>query len=498
MKLKKTLSLLIVCAVALSFITACGGDDKPPNGGNGTNGNNGTDNSGRYDPGENPRDLGGLDVAHGIWWPPDTGANTTFGEALRQYREDIQSAHNFTYEQRQVSNYGQMQAVIANDILTNKALSTYVIDTGRFMPLFNMGLLYPVSDVFDFKEKQWNRSLMDAATFDGKVYGFMAGDNPWDKGCMFFNKKVLEEAGIDPDLPYDLQKNNEWTWDALRDICRQVTTNTDYYGFATFSKETLTAAAISNGAMYVGREDNGRFYNASGSNEFLEAAEFLREFVTSGWKHPKPEGSDWNWYVQTFNEGNTAFRVCEEAYKSDLQNVSFDWGMVLFPRGPRMDKLTFGDRSNIWVVPATFDAETVEKIMFAHTLWTSDVPGYDGDEDWKLGARPAYRDTRAVDETLELFRDPSRGHILLHPFIVGLDTGAIADNIWEAEATAQELIEQGRNRWAALIRRMNGEACPECGKTGNDCKCCEVCNKEDCICCEDCNRAPDNCICEVD
>ena len=46
------------------------------------------------------------------------------------------------------------------------------------------------------------------------IYG-MSGEFPEAKGGMYFNKRLLKEAGIDPQEIYDLQENMEWTWERI-------------------------------------------------------------------------------------------------------------------------------------------------------------------------------------------------------------------------------------------------------------------------------------------
>ena len=47
---------------------------------------------------------------------------------------------------------------------------------------------------------------------------------------IYFNKRLLQEAGIDPESIYELQRNKEWTWDKFEELCQQVQKDTDNDG----------------------------------------------------------------------------------------------------------------------------------------------------------------------------------------------------------------------------------------------------------------------------
>lgn len=58
----------------------------------------------------------------------------------------------------------------------------------------------------------------------------MRGIAPEPKGGIYFNKRLLEEAGITADSIYELQENGEWTWDKFEELCSQVQADTDNDG----------------------------------------------------------------------------------------------------------------------------------------------------------------------------------------------------------------------------------------------------------------------------
>jgi ABC-type glycerol-3-phosphate transport system substrate-binding protein len=475
MKFRKLLALLITCAIMFSLAAGCDGespgDTQPRNTGE-TNADPVTPSGGENNQPSSTastgdyRDLGGREIIIGIWWNPTPPGATDYGEARADYLADIQEKHNFTISMERIAGWGQMRDLAAASIIAgDPAASIFTFDSQHILSLFRQNLLYPVSSVesVDFNDPKWNQLVRDFMTFSGTTYGFADGYEPRDG--LFFNKNVLSDAGIDPYSLYDMQRDNTWTWDEFLRICEAVTQDldndgiTDIWAITSFHVATLSAAVISNGANFVRKDAEGRFYNASGSNEFLEAAQFVANLNTRGFVRPSPEGDggDWDWFIDGFNEGVSAFRIAEEYAKRDINDGgNFEWGFVFFPRGPRATELASVYRENVRMVPAgVFEHWEVEDIMFAYDLYVNPPPGYEDGSGWKAEAMEVYRDRRAIDETLARMRTGYNGALRFEAYISGFETGRIAYNIWNEERTPAQLIEEAEQEWNVLIAEVN-------------------------------------------
>jgi ABC-type glycerol-3-phosphate transport system substrate-binding protein len=280
---------------------------------------------------------------------------------------------------------------------------------------------------------------------------------------LFFNKRLFREAGLDPNLPYDMQKAGTWTWNAFFDICKKLTRDIDNDGIVDtyamcrdVSTEILDAILSSNGATYVDKDPKtGKFVNATGRPEFLEAVQFALRLDNEGVMKVRPEDTNWDWYKSEFVDGKVAMRIDESwvanGDASELSRMKDDWGMVLFPKGPKSpDRYRVYTRDNLMVIPATYKPAEVEKILWAVALWYTPA-----DDDWKAGQYSYYRDSRAIDETLELVRDQKNHMIKYYSYINGLERGHIAWEIWFQDGEPAQLIEAVSQDWNAKIAEAN-------------------------------------------
>ncbi|MDR2558862.1 MAG: extracellular solute-binding protein [Oscillospiraceae bacterium] len=457
MKLKRILGLLIVIALTLSLTVGCNGEDPvPPDGGN------------QPDADDNIRDLGGLNIDVGVFWSPDTTEPTTgYGRAVLEYREYIQEKHNFTIQERETGSHGDHADTIAASTLADKPVALInKVDPNRVVSLIRNNMFFDVGSLStDLTAPKWNSHVHAAMQFDGGIFGFVQGYNQFNAGVVFYNKDVLREAGFDPYLPYDLQAANEWTWDAMMEIAQAVTRDSrntgiiDTFGFCTFSNRTVLSALFSNGARFIGKDETGRFYNAAnGSNAFLQAFDHVRNFATLELLQPQPEGANWDWWRDGFREGNAAFLIYEEYGKDDFTNVPFNWGMVLYPRGPDMDTLMAIYYENINTIPnnKSMTAELADDILFAFDLFTNEPPGYEDDtEAWKYDLYERYRDSRAVDETVAMIRSGNHSQLRLDQFVPSFEPGRVAWEVWNFEATGAQLLEEASQEWNEHIASAN-------------------------------------------
>jgi ABC-type glycerol-3-phosphate transport system substrate-binding protein len=416
--------------------------------------------------------LKGMDIVIGNWWADwdvnTRTANSDAEEKLIAYRKQIQQTHGFKMVEKNVSSWGQMAQLAATSIMAGQpAAHILVLQPNWAMTLYNRGLLYPVSNskAISFsttKPVEWNKDVTSAFTFDGKAYAFAVGYGASQHANgVFFNKRLFEEAGQNPNLPYDMQKAGTWNWNAFLDLCKKLTRDINNDGIidtysmtADLSTEILDAIVASNGANYIAKNAAGKFVNATARPEFLQALQYAVRLKTEGVLMPRPEGSNWDWYSPAFHDGKVAMMVGQQYVAQELRDMADDWGFVLFPKGPNVSDYRFSSDENVYVIPSTYSAAEVDKLLTAFQLWSTPV---DDDPDaWKDDQYSVYRDARAVDETLTMIRNPKYGSTKNYIFIPGLERGDIAWSMWGWEGDPAQLVESVSQAWDALINEANG------------------------------------------
>ena len=283
---------------------------------------------------------------------------------------------------------------------------------------------------------------------------------PEPRHCIFFNKRVLRDNGFDPDEPYNLQKEGKWTWAKFEEMCDALTKDTDndgiidQYALSGFNSEFAAPAIYSNGGQITGRDANGKLYLDESDNTY-EAWNWAQEIFRK-YNKPAGEGANWDFFKSDFLNGLTAFYNDEE-YDAQpngiLAGMKDDWGMVCFPLGPHGDGKYFTmNQDNMLVIPSYYSQDKVNKIMKIYDMWSDTVPGYDDPDSWKEYYYAGFRDTRAVDETMQLMMDNSRPYDSW--LIPNFNYAPIAWSVC-AGADVMATIDSNRNGLQAAIDDIN-------------------------------------------
>jgi ABC-type glycerol-3-phosphate transport system substrate-binding protein len=382
--------------------------------------------------------------------------------------------------EKNIASWNEMSGLAATSTMAGRPAATvFILQSDWAMALKKQDLLYPVGDIRNNNltrsrpverrglTPQWNQETIKSFTFRDKtdknkekIYAFSNDINMTNAQVIFFNKRLFREAGLDPNLLYDKQKA-KWTWEDFLTICKQLTRDINNDGVIDtyalprdLSTDILDAIISSNGANYVDRDPRtGKFVNATHTPAFLEALQFAIRLNREGVMKPRPENTNWDWYKAEFADGNVAMRIDESYVWGELQNMKDDWGVVLFPGGPKSpgNPRVF-TRENILVIPSSWKAPDVEKILYALMLWYTPQSS-----DWKSGWYNTFRDRRAVDETLEMIHNTSLHIPKNHVNIPGLNRGAIAWEMWYHEGDPAQLIEAVSQDWNNKIEDVNEE-----------------------------------------
>ena len=315
-------------------------------------------------------------------------------------------------------------------------------------------------DCLDFNEAKFQKNkLHEQYTKGSSIYAMYAGDSEPRTG-VYFNKRLLTEAGIDPESLYELQANHEWTWDKFTELMDTVQRDIDndgvidVYGVTQNSGDMISAAVWSNGGEYVGQKD-GKYVYRLEDPETVEGLTWAVETVLAKYSLPYPDGAEWDYYKEAYKSGMAAFMVGDAYCAGDfLSEMEDDFGFVAFPMGPQSSEYTNCWSNNPHVIPACYDADKAWKIAFAWNLYTDDVPGYEDYEGWKAGYYSKFRDTEAVDQTLEIM--VNNGMITYDGIIPEMQRGS--DFLWglNANTVVSEAIDSVSEYWKGLVDAANG------------------------------------------
>ena len=422
-------------------------------------------------------DMGGQTVYIYDWWTQDDEEHSTRvadpdddTQKLYDYRDWLEKTYNVKIVNCAWDKGGWQESPqeLANMVNDGKAdqLCLIIIDPNfAGGPLAN-GLLEEWT--IDLTGPQWLSSVTEFMTKDGKVYGVLAADEE-PREVIFFNKKVLEDAGIDYNEIYDLQKSGEWTWDKFEEYMEKVQQDKDNDGIndiwaLTGNGDRLLRGCIyGNGATIFGDKD-GKLSITADSDACLKGIAKRQE-----WDRFMPQKADfapdgeWNWFEGFWKQGTTAFFVgqnYEGIGNPDnlMRSCDFDWGYVAFPKGPDADDYLYAAVDNICVIPAKcYDADTVKKLEQIYALYTYPTPGVDQETAW-IGDKYEYADDRAVDETMAMLRQPQHA-VGNKTYLLGDENTVLGSTLmWNlGSGTPAEIVEGARDVWQFRCDVFNGD-----------------------------------------
>lgn len=364
----------------------------------------------------NPIDLGGMKVTIAAWWAnPEPDEATGYGEATLAYRKWLEDTYHFTVNMESIASWDDYPNQLTNFCTTGGDENYVFVCDYRSFSGYKSGLFKDLNslDCLDFTEEKWDKNVVQMLTSGDATFA-MRPEKSEPRGGVFFNKRLLQDAGIDPESLYDMQANGTWDWAAFEDLCAKLTRDTngddipDVYAMSSESYGFMKPCLASNDAWIIEKDAEGNFVNGTGTDRFLEAWDWGKN-LRSKYEMPKPEGSEWDYPYAAFLNADVALQCDEEYRVSELAALPDDFGFVVFPKGPSVDSYIGYSDDHVRVIPAIYDDERAWKIAFAFNLYTEPTPGYeDYDEDWKTGYYSQFRDLRAVDETLAILREDQK------------------------------------------------------------------------------------------
>lgn len=417
----------------------------------------------------NVYDLGGMEVIIRNWWAPEEPAEPAndYEEARQEWRDWAQETYNFTIKEQAIGDWGSCPQDFVDYCTTGGDENNYVFtlrDDPAITSAMANGLMYDLAtlDCLDFSQDKFQNNKVHELYAKGDSIFCMATGLSEARTGVYFNKRVLQDAGIDPESLYDMQADGTWTWDKFDELmgtCQRDTDNDgvdDVYGLTVNEGNMTTAAIFSNGGSYIGKDANGYFYNLE-APETLEALEWTVDMFTKYDQHD-PEGAEWDYYKEEFCNGSVAFMVDEEYCGTPgnfLDDMQDEVGFVMFPKGPQKSDYINVWANNSYCIPACYDADKAWKIAFAYNLFTEDPAGYENYNGFLSTAREGKFDSRAVDETIAMMSESAHGTIAHHGLIPNLNLGA--DFVWNIgpNSVVSEQVEAIRDTWKGYVDAAN-------------------------------------------
>jgi ABC-type glycerol-3-phosphate transport system substrate-binding protein len=457
-KTKKIISVLLVAVMAVASLSAAKKKKEDPY----------KNVKPQKDPETKKKyDFKGMEVIISDWWTDAERAPVSKQEEDQfAWREWTNNTYNVKVVQKACAGWGSNPQFVANFCVGGGDENyAFLIDGRSASQGVRANLFYDLSKIksVNYKDSsKYDQGVVDLLKKGDSFFAFNWG-KPEPREGMFWNKRLLQEAGFDPDLPYDLQKEGKWTWEKFEELLKATTRDTDNdgipdtWGLTTFSSTFCAAALFSNGGSFIERDANGKYYNNAGSDKSMEAWNWCVK-IAQNYQQPSPgDDANWDWFYTAFVNGEAAF-LCDQEYNAQPQgkfsSMQDDFGFVCFPLGPSGDHVYKTiHSSNMCIIPSIYSAERAEKVAKAIDLWLEPVPGYDDAVAWKEGYYSSFRDPRAVDETLQLMMDTPNPRF--DGLVGGLSTGDMIWGIWGGWATPEESYENAKNVWQGLIDDTN-------------------------------------------
>ena len=429
-------------------------------------------------------DLGGMEIYIRDWWsqgnvdePAERAAAVSKYETAKfAYQDEMMKKYNFKLYEVGGDDWGKTSEDFVNYVTTGGDDKNYIWTLHSDATCYNamqQGLMADLSklDCLNFSEDKFQRNkLHEKYSIGSSIYAFFPGFSEPRTG-VYFNKKILKDAGVEPDDIYEAQKNGTWDWKMFEDIMAKCQRDLDQDGQddifgLTLNESVMTDAAVfSNNGAYFKKENGKIIYNVE-SAETMEALQWCIDIYTKYDNHD-PADAQWDYYQQEWRNGKAAFLV-EQEYANVAGNIfsditDFEIGFVMFPKGPKATTTVNVFDNNAYVIPACYVGKDVDadghdrawRIAFAWNVYTNPVPGFENTNGYLDKAKTGNFDVRTISETIPMMAQPEHGTIAYHDFVAGIDMGP--ELTWNiiANGDLSGTIDALRDRWKKAAEKTN-------------------------------------------
>ena len=412
-------------------------------------------------------DFGGATVTIYDYWS-GTGERvaepTEEQQAQYDYRDWLMATYNVVIEQKQGGDWNTCAEEMINFVsASDGSYRAYIIEPGKVGSLVANGVAAPV--VYDFSADKWNDATINAWSIGGKAYGVSTGYNE-PRGCVYFNKRLMEEAGIDWNEIYDMQAAGTWTWAKFEELCAKATRDIDndgvidVWGVSGSGDDMYVLATFGNGGSFFDFDAEGKLQPTMNSQATVDALNWGKTIQANYWMHT-PEGANWDWYKEAWKAGSFAFYIYQTYGgfndNSEMADMEDEWGCVAFPVPNEGDTYIHVASENTTLIPNVYTEEEVSKIAFIIDMWTNATPGYDDEFGW-IGNKYNFTDDRAVDETYAMLREGEHGRDNKVVYL-GTQNDILGNSLlWQlAGGDVASLIEAGMPAWQAACDAFNAK-----------------------------------------
>ena len=247
-------------------------------------------------------DLKGKTVYLYDWWSGDwhdDDPQTEEAQKTYKYRQWLEKTYNCKIVTGVKGDWSTQVDELAKYVASpDKNLCIFIVDVNFMNNVVLQGLAadWKKSVSVSLSDSKWNRNTIKMMTFAGGVYGVAAGKSE-PRQVLFFNKRVLEEAGVDWNSLYNMQSKGTWNWSAWLKVMKKVQRDldndgeNDVFGVTGSSDDLYRIAVFSNGGSLFDLDDSGELVSTAGSAQSAEALNWAK----SAWKTysaPRPEGAE--------------------------------------------------------------------------------------------------------------------------------------------------------------------------------------------------------------
>lgn len=485
MKLKKAVTILASCAMALSAV-ACGNDaagtdsaaqsasggktdqskseessaesssdeETPEAGGEEESGESGGSEALGYDPN---LDLEGYEYVIACFygpgtWHPEEGESEMGDLLLQRYRE-IEEQNNCTISFIDCTKDEFIDGVTTAAASGTKYADQVHCDMDTYGRLTRAGYVMAMDELpyIDIGADKWNHYYYPVVTdAEGKIYGldFLSWPNrkPFPDQCLFFNRTLIKELNLRD--PYEMYDNGEWTWENFRSLLKDAMRDTDgdgetdIYGITCVGNLLEYAAMYSNGVHTYELEDGK--YQFSMCNDAAYAALQYASDIRNVDKTFKSfdEDAHWRMPLDTFSEHGTVFFMRDVIYFQDVRGNDHEFGMLPFPKGPDNNGVypTASWNYDTQVQCILKSGNDVDKAAYIFNRITEPFEGYETDnwEDYAL-RNHFMKDEKAFGVYKEMCENAYPDGFALYGDVNGLIHGAFNSTAALTQTPAEAL-----------------------------------------------------------